>query len=740
MVDALEGNIPVPDYAKDVVDAGDASNREIGALYQTVIPNFLAGGKVQRNLTSLGFDTVRAGGGDLWLRWTKGLAEANRLQGKSTFQVRQDFKKWKAILDDPMASDMTVEKVNQDMAREYPNVVSHVKQFGRWMPMIHSDLFNYLENAARRATHVVAFREQFPHTDEGKAAFKALMEEIRTELPSQVQDDLEDLIRSLHGHPTDDLNTKWGRRVGMAPHQPLGAAFRGVNATVGNVMAKAVLTGQMFTQTPETLIGSTAMFLGYKNYLKGLAQAKMLYSEMEARGSVNRVMNDYSINLHQPGRTAARLVGNALTKLSAENFLNEIQEAAAAATARVVSEKIITGNLTAWEKSRLPHTFSMMGFSEADVAAMMRGDTQLLDQFQRKAAAWLTGGNKSVAEGSGLSTSRLFGTMMRFQTYPMMKANQFRRLAVNWADAVDSKDGKRIWQASTMMGRFMFGNALQGAMVTALVSLAYGGLPGFRIKKKEAQDEPWLFLGESLASAMSGPLYLLWRGARQGGVRGVGDQATRLVFPYAIATDMMDMAQGQGIYRDTDLHIRIGRFLANKTPATRAIATGLAMFGLGNPSQALDQSISGLHRWQMSALDMKPGDFPTNEENAQFRTHIRAALNAIKDGDEEKYINEWMKALDVSSYDKVSQSLRSRKVLKGPGGRKLTEEEVTALSKHIGLEAYERLESWDMILEAAANGSVPPPVPDKTPTLRQEFRRISRPSARGSQQPQTALP
>ena len=707
-VDAIEGNIAVPSFATDVVNAARAANMEIGRLLERVVPNFRASGLFQRNFTALGYDIIRSGGGDLWERWTKGMADANRLHGATTYTVREHFKSVKKILDNPLITATDMESVNQDMARHYPAAVTHVRQFGRWIPVVHSDLFNYLETAARRATHVTAFREQFPNTDQGRSEFKKTMEDVSAELPAEIQRDLSALVRSMHGHPTDDYNSDWLDMVRLNPQQAGGALLRGLNQTINNLAAKAVLTGQMFVQPGEVIAGSTPVFLGYENYLKALAQLRHLYKTLELEGSVNRVMSDYTFNPHAPFKSAFRIAGNLVAKGSMQNALNEFQEAAAAATARVVSENIITGNMSAFEEATLPHTFSMMGFSDVDIAAMMQGDPELLGQFQRKAAAWLTGGNKAIAEGSRPSTSRLFNSVFRFQTYPMIKMNQARRLMVNWVDAIESRDAKRIAIASGMAGRFLFGNTMQGAITMGLVTLAYAGREGFKIRWEEMKDEPISFASEAMLSSMSGPLYLLFRGAKQNGLTGVGEQATRTMFPYAIMNDLNDMAQSQGQYRDTDTIQKIGRFLASKTPMTRAIGTGLAMSGLGNPSQPLDVSIQGLNRWKRDQFGYDEVKmFRKQDEMEKFRTHIRNAISAMKAGDEEKYTEEWMAAVDADNIESVSRSLRARKVLEGPNGRKLTEEETDALKKRIGFDAYERLEAFDLMLESAASGAIP---------------------------------
>lgn len=712
-VGAIEGKIAIPSWAQSVVGAARAANLEIGMILQPVIKGFLATGKFQRNFTSLGYDIIKQGGGKMWESWTRGIAAANPKKGVSltdmTQRVRAHFKKIKTELDDPGVSGTILEKINQDLTRAYPEAITHVKgPGGRWQPVIHSDLFPYLENAARRATHVRAFREQFPNTDIGRAAFQSLLTDVRRELPDgELHRDLDALVKSMHGHPTDDYNGGWQDILRMGPQQGLGQAMRMANQTVGNVMAKMVLTGQMFVQPGEVIAGSTPVFLGYKNYLRALAQYRQLYPTLELDGAVNRIMRDYTFNPNSPFRSTFKILGSGISKLAAEAALNELQEGLAAATARVVSENIVTGNLSAWEKSMLPQTFKIMGFNPGEVQRLMRGDQELIGQFQRKAAAFLTGGNKATAEGSRLGANRLFNSVFRFQSYPMIKLNQARRVNVNLAESI--RTGQNIGPAARTAGRFYFGNALQGALTNGIVALAYGGLSGLKIKKEEAKDEPVKFMLESFLASMSGPMYLVYRGAKQRGIGGVGEQALRAAFPYGMMNDLNDMAQGEGQFKDMDTFDRIGKFLANKTPGTQAIGTGLAMFGLANESQPLDQSLKALGRWKRDELGyIQTERHLENDERAEFRTQIKKAIEAMKNGDEEAFIQAWMGAVGENNVDGVGKSLRSRKVLTGPDGKVLTEEQKESLQNRIGFEAYDRLEYYDLMLEQAAKGVLLP--------------------------------
>lgn len=708
LVNAIESKIEnVPAYVRPALDALQGANMEIGRLLQRVVPGFRAGGKFQRNMTSLGYDIIRNGGGDLWNKWVYGTAKANNVP---VGDVKRHFAKMKAALDDPATSGAELEQVNQDFARRYPNVITHVKNRFGWHPVIHSEAFGYLENAARRATHITAFREEFQMDKDGRKIFAMLMEALKKELTPEVQDDLDALVRSLNGHPTDDYSSRTLRDMRLGPQQFWGQALRMANATINGLMAKAVLTLQPVTQTGELLFGSTPVFLGMRQYLRAAMRAKELYRIMEITGSVNRVMSDYTFNRNAPIRSLFRSSGNVLSKVFANNALNELQEALAATTARITAEDISTGNLSDWQKQMLPDTLRKMGFDKRHVAGIMKGDPQMLAMFIRRAPAWLTAGNRSGAESGRLGSSRMFNSVFRFQSYPMMKANQSRKVLVDFVDAWSGHSGPGTKKAATKsLARFVAGNAMQGAVTAMLASLAYNGLMGLRIKEEEIKDEPFKFLFDSFLASTSGPAYMLYRGMSESGLGGIGKQASKVVFPYAISKELYDMSTGAEKYKDLSVGDRIGKFLQSKTPGTRLLAAGAAMAGLSNEDRELDAAMSALFRWKSSELGFTDNDrHLKKDERAKFRKHIRRAVEAMKEGDSSAFTSEWMSAVGETSTDAVSQSLSARKVLKGPNGRELTEDEKSSLRRRIGMEAYNKLEYYDLMLEFAADGVMLP--------------------------------
>lgn len=704
MILGLEGKAIVPTFARNLVALADAANFRIGQLYQLVNPNFVPSHLVQRNPTGFGYDLIRQGAGEAWEKWVVGLADANNMP---ILQSVNFFRKWKKVLDDPRVNEAAIESVNQDFKRQFKNVVSHIHHAGQWQAVIHSDLFNYLESAARMASHKVSFRQFFPPTPAGRKAFQTLMDNVRAELGPEFQEDVTALMRSLQGHPTDSYNKLHFLRTG----QPAGEAFRFLNSTIGNLFAKQVLTGQMFVQPGELFSGATPVFLGARNYLEGLARARQLYPEMERQGAVNRVIMDFSYDPHSPVRSASKIAGNTLSKLFMEQWLNEVQEASAAATAKVVSERISNGTLSPWERSMLPQTFRAMGFTRAEIPRIMAGDPALLATFESRAASFLTSGNKSIAEGSRIGANRLFNSVFRFQSYPMMKTNQLRKVFGNVGEAFSNGTRQEQIASIRMLSRYLFGSSVQGAITAALTTLFYQGFQGANVAYHEAKDEPFQFMVESALATMSGPLYMVWNGTRDKGLPGIGDSAARMLFPYQILKELYGFATGTGQYRDLNLYDRAAKYVQMKIPGSRAISQGLALVGLSQDNKELDAAIRGLYRWKRSELGIS-GTPPLyrNDKRKAFRTAMKRAVEALKDMDDEKYEAAMEDAYDALGEEvtlkeakkSVQQSLRGKTLLRGVDGKELDEDQLDALRKRIGDRAVDTLEEFDAMLEAAA--------------------------------------
>lgn len=708
VVEAIENpKSAVPESAKEAVDLARTANLEIGKLAeQASWSGFVASGKFQRNWTSLGMEIVGTGKGHpLFDELAEGLAKANN---QPVGQMQDYLLKVKEALDGLGGDSAGMRKINQDFERRLPKIITHIKVAGAWQEVIHTHLPNYLEQSAQKSATAAAFRNVFPTKD--------AVSKIRTsltapgEVPSRNMADVDALLRALQGLHSDSVLTR-GLSANLNPAL-MGLAT--ANKVMGEVGGKLALSGTFITNIPETLMGATPQFLGYRNFLKGVMRAGELYPQMELAGQVNRTIRDWSYDPSSPVRSTSRIVGNGISKATGQLMLNEFQEAVAASTAYVVAERIRTGQLSKWEQSMLPQTFKSMGFDQAQTAKIMTGDPELLAQFQSRAATFLTGGNIAIAEKSRLGANLLFNSIFRFQSYPMTKMNQLSGVSGNWFEAIrgvlDKKpgSGKELVDSSRLMGRFLFGTGMQGATTMAVLALAYGGWPELEARRHEAQAEPVDFVKDAFVSAIGGPLYLISRGVEEGGMSGVAKGITQSMFPVTMTQELLDMSNGIGAYKDLDPHDRAAMFLKKRVPGSRAVNTGLSIWGLSDEDPAMEAAMRGFYRWRRKELGSREEKIRLKEKDPQadFRVKMKKLASEIKAG------HDFGDALSAAFEEAgkaeinpkaVANSLRGRMVLEDLSGKRLTDEQLQSLEKHVGPKAMQKLEDYDMLLKTLAS-------------------------------------
>ena len=727
----LEGRLATPPKLQATVDAINDANIEAGRVVVPVTPGFTPSGKLQRNLTGLGHDILTEGESHPnWKGWTAALAidpvnfrqlKRNTAKSKVPVQSRADavrwmrsfFRKWGNTLKDPAADPNRIEKINQDFKRHIPRAVTHVRTPLGYQEVIHTNPVNYLEMVAQRAAFTRAFREQFPDTPAGRTDFAQLNDAVRSELKSHIVPYWDALVRTAQGRPADSY-VNWGW---LRPGTVLGEAAKGFNQTAMATLARLALTTQSVLGAPETL-GTGIAELGMKNKLRAAARLKQLWHEMEKTGQVNAMIYDWSYDPASPIRSSFRMFNNVVAKGFAENLQNELQGRWNAAMAIVAADRIRnqkTEPLTAWEKRQYPETFRKMQFTKDQVADLMAGNGALLKAFERRFPSWMSGENAPMAERSMAAQKRWLSSIFKFQQYPMTVFNQFSRNLKRVGEAFREKEGRAA--AIEGMSRFLFSKGAQGVGYVALGSLLSGGLPGLKIKFEEAKDEPMDFMLEALLASLSGPYYVLWQAMRrQGGLAGAGETLSRTMFPFSQATDLWDMVQSNGQYRDQDLPARIGKYFMQKVPAARAMKQGLAAAGLAEANPELEAAMKGLYRWKREAMGWDESrTFRENDERAAFRTEMRAAVDALKKGNMEEYAERLQGALveairlggEGEPEQRIVSSLRKRKALQNLDGGELTLDELDALTSRIGEAAVERLQQYDATLEGLAESFAP---------------------------------
>lgn len=728
-IEAIEGRIHPPDYAVELNTMAQESNYLVGKNLEPVVPGFIANGGMTRLLNSFGFDIIRLGHGEYYKRFIEGIAVANRT---SVANVRKQYNKLHRLLIQPRPNLANVFKVNQEITRKFPVTVSHIwvgpknRLLGHWEPVLHAELFDYFNHGIRRAAMYKAFRSAYPIYLPGQKPpqAKTVRSDFNTldrALGGKWAPLIDTLYRAIQGHPSDNL-VQTGTRLPLSIASDGGWAMRAAQP-IGQTLRAMWLTKQVALQLGELGSGASPIFFGFRRSAIATIKRNMLYSMLEANGAVDRILYNNAWSRHSPIRDAFRVFNNTLQRVTFQNVWNELQEAQAAGAAYFLAEKIRGANTPGsgvklnWsEKLYIPQSFRAMGFTQLEVNRMMKGDPLLLGQMVRKAASFASGGHAHPAESSRLLADRGIRKLLWFQKYPATRTNQLLKILGLMAEGFRTKNGKQLLGSSYLLARFVGFAANQGLLQTMFVAAFTGGLYAAALKLKEFEDDRFGFTVDMFRSAISGPAQLVTSGWERGGFLGVANNMKRQFAPFNIAKDMWDLANGEGFYRNQDLHDRIGTYLNRNMPITRAARTAAAWVGLSEYDYKLNEAGRAFRNWQIDKWPNVPGT-PTiwmNDETGKaFRTNMRKAVEALKRGDVEAQLKAISDAIEAKiesgetmekSIQSVKASFRGARLLVNPKTREaLTPEEMDSLYNRIGGDALERLMAYDAMLMAASD-------------------------------------
>lgn len=695
----------VPGFAQELVNQLRRVSRNIGDLAQRYIQGFIARGLFQREPTAFLVDVIRVGRGAAHDLLARALSTDN---GMPEPQARAILNEIKAEWDKP-GTGQSINRIAQEFHRQFRKFPTHLHLNGPlgkvWVELLHSSPFDYLTRAAQNTTSRVAFIRYL--TPERLNEYRA-----RVAAEGRTARAFDDLVRALHGLPIDEpLFTEW-----IPPGSPIGLTLSGANLVLRDVFSPLKLSASSIYNIPETILGNTPTFVGWRSFIEGVYRSGDLYSELETLGAINKAIYNNSVSPNSRLRGHIRQFGNGIRAITAQRFLNELQELYSAASAYVIAERARGQSLSENEKRQLKELARMMGFDPATADRIGDGtaaDTTY-DQFIRQFAPFSSAGNVAKAEQSAFQTQRGLSALFPFQSYAVKKMDSLRKVISDMADAVESGNSERIKGATAIAAKFLFNTVGQGAASTFLRALAYGGIAGLAIQMSQSEDEPGEFLFDSIAAGMSGPLAAIWYAQNNEGLQHFLNPDNLIrpskTFPGAIYMELRDFFTGTGRFKNLSPQDRITRYFVERVPAGRIADTVIAATGLSGKDKALDAAKRGLERWRTDKYgfvrveDLRKKDETDNE---QFRIAMGKVVEAINNGkDPRSYIpvaNQFK-----NQPDSISKSLLARRWLVTADRKLLSTEERQELKKYIGEAAYNKLEARDRMLVVWANVTKPP--------------------------------
>jgi hypothetical protein len=326
----------------------------------------------------------------------------------------------------------------------------------------------------------------------------------------------------------------------------------------------------------------------------------------------------------------------------------------------------------------------------------------------RRAPAYLTGGNKLLAESSRLQTSRFASALWRFQSYPVTAARNIARPTGRALRALRAGDMVEAELAVRQVVKQLGFSMLSGAAIQLVMAGLRGGPLGMSIWMNEAaqdlEDEPLAFLGELLLYGVGGPASVIWNatGSPASEQGFLMEAAGRATFPGQMFAEASQALSGSGAYEGKDLPERTLRFL-QRNPVGSIAANWAGTLGLGGLGAQDKAAIHAYYRWADKRDKPLVRITGGATEDARFRDAMADAAEIIKAGQDPTEALQRAYGLtgDMSrgkAMEKIERSLSERRLL----ARVTDPADRADLRERIGEDAYARLEIHDELLEEIA--------------------------------------
>lgn len=706
MRQAMEGRRTAPSWAADTFKLVVNANRDIGLMAEAALPGFVATGKMQRIPTIEKLDIIGRGESSPEFRT---LVDAYHHYNPDVRkgQIKGMFLNLKADMDRG-DWEQVYRKIQQEHSRVFKDVPSYIMSGAIKLPLYHDAPFDYLRTSSRRVSQRVAFLTVF-----GEEGFAERVDRVKAEMKSTDVGAVDDLVKTLHGLPTDRWPTGFPGRV-----------IRYSAETLDSVFGPLMLSASSIPNAVEMLVGQTPRFYGYRNYLRGMISVlKDGRSSLIQLGAVDKAIHDYTSNPFSRYRTFLKRFRASMHVSTLNSFLNEAQESIAAATAASVRVEMEANNIKPQRQADFRGILEDFGFSSGDAKRLVQGEGKPAEynRFVRKAATIQTGGNRLPAEGSRLQNSRLARTLWKFQAYPIVQARNiagpaYRMIKYHKAGDIRMRDSA----IKQFFGQLGF-TTISGAGIMVAKALLSGGVDGLGIMLNEAQDEFDEFLADAFLNGLGGPLSIVTWSLARGKTGSLGDTLLSLTFPGAIATEIWTFAKGVGPYSITDSAFERGRLFIERVPLGKILGVWTTSLTYGDMAPGDQAAIRAYWRWR------RDFDLPTytraggEDEDKRFRIYMSRAAKAIKAEDLQGTSEALRTAFGLSiderteaeAVSRIQSSLRGRRLLTPQrlGLRAEDAEEyyklLESLRKRVGDKAYMRLATHDSLLDAVVDAMGP---------------------------------
>lgn len=609
----------------------------------------------------------------------------------------------------------SIRQINQEIARVIPVAPTHIKiqrpTGGTFiLNALEVDPVRYSQRLVDRIASRTAWTDKFGQPELGKPG-QYNVDELKARFVAEGNDQfLFDEFQAIGNGIPMDMIARQEIRSAIAPASKRAAATTYLDESIKTIKA-LMLTGSAPLNIPETLFGAPATHGGIRELLAAMGLRKGQFTKEDIQFAndfadlhtaqtydIGSSAIDISQRLGYTG--AMREVRDAMLTISGVKAINELQDRLAPRAAAL--------KMRGWQKGiKRASDFAVlrsMGFDAETSRAMIKGQGSDADyaRFIQDFAQFTVGSTPAPFTKSRADYNQSFKTLIAFSTYARRRFDQARKLAGLLAEATINRDAELFKSSAALAGRMGLGAGLQGGAMAMIMAYLSGGAEGVQQAVRDIEHDPTGSVVDFMQNALVGGPYMqlidMFNNVGEDTTEGTLRRGATMTFPGSLTVEILDMWNGQGVYRDQNWTDKANTYFTRRIPGNRMLNNFVAAMGLSERDRTMELAVSNFYKWK------RENDMPVSrttvenepEEAPQFRNAMRRVRQEIERGGDPA--QAYAEAYSLRGADSVRRSLLASRTLES-----LTPEQQESLRKRIGDTQYEKLQIRDALLQAWAD-------------------------------------
>jgi len=427
-------------------------------------------------------------------------------------------------------------------------------------------------------------------------------------------------------------------------------------------------------------------------------------------GAATQDFANLSIGSQRPVMDTLRAAEQVTSRIFGNKFANELGETGASQIGMRVANRMKSGNGNSGDINYA----QLMGYKieDAQRLAAGKGTPAEYNSIATRSAPRLVGDPINPAERTITEHKSGFKAAFKFTSYAFKTQRDFYRTAKVFAQTFDAytkgkTDFRQVAVAGERLVRKQVGATLAGS--AAYIGSAYllGGSQQVKDALADAKEHPGRFLAESYGYTMlGGPMAGFFRAAGENSSAGTSKQLVNMTYPGRQTNEVVDMLNGNGVYRGKSGFEKFGQFINRQVPIGEAGLNMLAVAGYHEEQQKLKIAMRSFYRWKNN---YDKGGTYTPSGSDDFSNGMARAYNSLRNKEGNKaFIEHVLSAIksDGKDLSAAARSIRGKKVLTD-----ISKEKRADFERSVSKETLKILQQHDDMLDGWAHALTRKPEP-----------------------------